>query len=589
MQSGFLPLFCLWTLISTLISCIHLSRNGIVYISEPISFCGSFKGVIRMICPQCGNDNPSKLKFCVKCGMNLENPSEVNYEQVDMGGYHAEEDSDSGKFSLGSGTFTISDNAQVSNMSSDLYTAEELNDDDEEFDFSSFDEPFIPKLDTDRLSLPGASSMRPAAGAPQVGGMPQQNMTGAPQMGGMPQQNMAGAPQMGGMPQQNMAGAPQMSGMPQQNMAGAPQMGGMPQQNGMPFYGQPMMYPQPQIVGYDQNGMPVYGQPMMYPQPQIVGYDQNGMPVYGQPMMYPQPQIVGYDQNGMPIYGQPAMYAQPQIVGYDQNGMPIYGQPAMYAQPAMPPQPDPMSHMGGMPQQPAAGVPQMGGVPQMSGIPQMNSIPQMGGIPPYGAAQQSPQQKDSGRVDVPDDFWKFFDGGKSHNPEKDSDNDFFGRTGNEFTDASARKKSANKHYMSDTPLVDADKLSPNTSSKYNSLLMRKTDVVNADDLEAHDDTKKQDIMGVTREVDAERLNSYEHFKSRISMGDAGEADAEDLEAYVPEHQEAIMSQNIDAVEALPKKKTTYNDEIDSIELPEHMQARKTTAVETPEIPGLPEM
>ncbi len=556
-----------------------------------------------MICPQCGNDNPSKLKFCVKCGMNLENPSEVNYEQVDMGGYHAEEDSDSGKFSLGSGTFTISDNAQVSNMSSDLYTAEELNDDEEEFDFSSFDEPFIPKLDTDRLSLPGASSMRPAAGAPQMGGMPQQNMTGAPQMGGMPQQNMAGAPQMGGMPQQNMAGAPQMSGMPQQNMAGAPQMGGMPQQNmagapqmggmpqqnGMPFYGQPMMYPQPQIVGYDQNGMPVYGQPAMYPQPQIVGYDQNGMPVYGQPMMYPQPQIVGYDQNGMPIYGQPAMYPQPQIVGYDQNGMPIYGQPAMYAQPAMPTQPDPMAHMGGMPQQPAAGVPQMGGVPQMSGIPQMNSIPQMGGIPPYGAAQQSPQQKDSGRVDVPDDFWKFFDGGKSHNPEKDSDNDFFGRTGNEFTDASARKKSANKHYMSDTPLVDADKLSPNTSSKYNSLLMRKTDVVNADDLEAHDDTKKQDIMGVTREVDAERLNSYEHFKSRISMGDAGEADAEDLEAYVPEHQEAIMSQNIDAVEALPKKKTTYNDEIDSIELPEHMQARKTTAVETPEIPGLPEM
>ncbi len=542
-----------------------------------------------MICPQCGNDNPSKLKFCVKCGMNLENPSEVNYEQVDMGGYHAEEDSDSGKFSLGSGTFTISDNAQVSNMSSDLYTAEELNDDDEEFDFSSFDEPFIPKLDTDRLSLPGASSMRPAAGAPQVGGMPQQNMAGAPQMGGMPQQNMTGAPQMGGMPQQNIAGAPQMGGMPQQNMTGAPQMGGMPQQNGMPFYGQPMMYPQPQIVGYDQNGMPVYGQPAMYPQPQIVGYDQNGMPVYGQPMMYPQPQIVGYDQNGMPIYGQPAMYAQPQIVGYDQNGMPVYGQPAMYAQPAMPPQPDPMSHMGGMPQQPAAGVPQMGGVPQMSGIPQMNSIPQMGGIPPYGAAQQSPQQKDSGRVDVPDDFWKFFDGGKSHSPEKDSDNDFFGRTGNEFTDASARKKSANKHYMSDTPLVDADKLSPNTSSKYNSLLMRKTDVVNADDLEAHDDTKKQDIMGVTREVDAELLNSYEHFKSRISMGDAGEADAEDLEAYVPEHQEAIMSQNIDAVEALPKKKTTYNDEIDSIELPEHMQARKTTAVETPEIPGLPKM
>ena len=40
-----------------------------------------------MICPQCGNENPPKLKFCVNCGMNLENPQEVNYEQVDMGGY----------------------------------------------------------------------------------------------------------------------------------------------------------------------------------------------------------------------------------------------------------------------------------------------------------------------------------------------------------------------------------------------------------------------------------------------------------------------------------------------------------------------
>ena len=506
-----------------------------------------------MICPQCGNDNPSKLKFCVKCGMNLENPSEVNYEQVDMGGYHAEEDSDSGKFSFGSGTFTISDNAQVSNMSSDLYTAEELNDDEEEFDFSSLDEPFIPKLDTDRLSLPGAASSRPTAAPPQMGGMPQQPMAGVPQMGGMPQQPMAGVPQMGGMPQQQgMAGVPQMGGMPQQPMAGVPQMGGMPQQQGMA--GVPQM-----------GGMP----------------QQNGMPAYGQPMMYAQPQIVGYDQNGMPVYGQPAMFAQPQIMGYDQNGMPVYGQPAMYGQPAAaPPQ------MGGMPQQSMAGVPQMGGMPQMAGVPQM------GGIPPYGTAQQnpqSPQKKDDSRVDVPDDFWKFFDGGKSRNPEKDAENDFFGRTSMDAPDAAARRKAANKQYMSDTPLVDADKLAPNTASKYNSLLMRKTEIVNADDLEAHDDTKKQDIMNVTREVDADLLNAYEHHKSRISMGEAGEADADDLEAYVPEHQEAIMSQNITAVDALPKKQTTYNDEIDSIELPEHMQARKTVSEETPEIPGLPEV
>ena len=421
-----------------------------------------------MFCPQCGNDNPSKLKFCVKCGMNLENPSEVNYEQVDMGGYHTEDDPNSGKFSFGSGTFTISDNVPASNMSSDLYTADELNDDGEEFDFSSFDEPYIPKLDADRVSLPNTAA-------------------------------------------------------PQQPMAGIPPMGGVPQ----------------------QNGMPVYGQPMMYPQPQIIGYDQNGMPIYGQPMMYTQPQFVGYDQNGMPVYTQPA---------------PI-------------PQPDPMAMQG---------IPQMGGIPQP-----MTGVPQMGGIP--APTPQPVQKKDPDRVDVPDDFWEFFDGGKSRNPDKDNEDDFFGRSALDSAEALTKKKTGTKHYMRDTPLVDADKLMPNTASKYNSLLMRKTDIVNAEDLEAHADTKKQDIMAVTREVDAAQLNSYEHYKSRISMGEAGEADADSLEAYVPEHQEAIMSQNIDAVEALPKKKTTYNDEIDAIELPEYMQARKTAADNTPEIPDLPEI
>ena len=50
-----------------------------------------------------------------------------------------------------------------------------------------------------------------------------------------------------------------------------------------------------------------------------------------------------------------------------------------------------------------------------------------------------------------------------------------------------------------------------------------------------------------------------------------------------------MSQNVEAVEALPKKKSTYNDEIDAIELPDYMQARKTVKDDEPEIPGLPEI
>jgi hypothetical protein len=48
-----------------------------------------------------------------------------------------------------------------------------------------------------------------------------------------------------------------------------------------------------------------------------------------------------------------------------------------------------------------------------------------------------------------------------------------------------------------------------------------------------------------------------------------------------------MAQADHAVEALPKKVKTYNDEIDAIELPEEMQAKKTK--NTVEIPGLPEI
>ena len=468
-----------------------------------------------MICPQCGNENPPKLKFCVNCGMNLENPQEVNYEQVDMGGYHTEEEPNAGGFKFGSGTFTISDKAPT-DSSSDLYTADELNSDEQEFDFSSFDEPFIPKLDTERVTLPHSAQPNPQ-------NAPMQGM-----YGGYPQP-MMNQPQMTGMPQMN--GMPQMS-----QVGGIPQSGAQPQMNGA----------QPQIIGYDQNGMPIYGQ--------------------AQPMMYAQPQIIGYDQNGMPIYGQaqPIMYAQPQIL--NENGEPV---PAPY--------PQPMPYGGIAPVQPA-------------------------GMPPYGAPAPQPQQpqqpqQDKERVDVPDDFWEFFDGGKSTKHAEDTMDDFFGKHSNDMGGVSANgdmgrlKKFEKKRvdYMGDTPLVDASKLIPNTANKFNKMYMRKTDSVNAEDLEAKVQTKTQDIMRVTKEVDANKLNSYEHIKSRVTMNAAGEANADDLEAYVHEHKEAIMSQNVEAVEALPKKKSTYNDEIDAIELPDYMQARKTVKDDEPEIPGLPEI
>lgn len=185
-----------------------------------------------MICTACGTDNEKGFKFCVKCGSNLDDPQEVNYEQVDMGGYHTEEEFSSDKrgFTVGSGTFTISDRTTASSTS-DIYTADELNESEEEFDFSDYDEPFIPRLDTDRLNLPKAGS-EPL--------QPQQPNYNQPlnQMGGIPNQPQMGAPVMGGMPQQQM-GAPVMGGMPQQQgaMGANPYMGG-----------QPMMYGQPPII-----------------------------------------------------------------------------------------------------------------------------------------------------------------------------------------------------------------------------------------------------------------------------------------------------------------------------------------------------
>ena len=45
-----------------------------------------------MICSACGTENENGFKFCVKCGSNMENPSEVNYEAVDRGHYHSEDE-----------------------------------------------------------------------------------------------------------------------------------------------------------------------------------------------------------------------------------------------------------------------------------------------------------------------------------------------------------------------------------------------------------------------------------------------------------------------------------------------------------------
>ena len=535
-----------------------------------------------MVCHSCGTNNERGFKFCVKCGSSLENPQEVNYEQVDMGGYHTEEEFSDNKsgFTFGAGTFVIRDLAP-SNAASDIYTADELNDTDEEFDFSMYDEPYIPKLDTARVSMPNRQ-INNNRSMPQMNmqGMQNGQMNANRNMQNMPNMNMQGVQNgqmnanrnMQNMPNMNMQGMQNgqmnanrnMQNMPGMNMQGMQNgqmnanrnMQNMPYMNMQGVQNQQMMYSQPQVMGYDPSGMPIYGQPMMYNnQPHIIGYDRSGMPVYGQPMMYSQPQIIGYDQSGMPIYGQPMMYNnQPQIMGYDQSDMPIYGQPQNAA----------------------------------VNIPQVNAPPEPKKIEPE-------KKKNSG-----DDFWDFFDGGK---PKKhdDSADDFFGKSSHSVTDMGdlsadgldfsklKRNEKKKTDYMGDTPLVDASKLKQNDANKLNKFYMRQTEQVDASNLQANKHEKKQDIMGVTKEVDVSRLASAERYKTNIKMYTTADVNADDLAAYVPEHKKALMAEADHAVEAMPKRKEAYVDELDLIELPDYMQAKKTVKEDKAEIPSLPEV
>ncbi|MDE6520294.1 MAG: zinc ribbon domain-containing protein [Ruminococcus sp.] len=356
-------------------------------------------------------------------------------------------------------------------------------------------EPFIPRLDPDRVSMP------------QVGSMP------------LP-------------PQQNF------------NMPPPP-----------PMYNQ---YAQPQIIGYDPNGMPIYAPPPMYnqyAQPQIIGYDPNGMPIYVPPPVYnqyAQPQIIGYDPNGMPIYAPLPMYnqyAQPQIIGYDPNGMPP---------PPAPQQLQQNNHA--MPEIPSLSLPEL------------------------------PEAPENDKVDVSDDFWSFFDGGESpKNKDFQPADDFFGKS---ELNADSVKKSNKKQntYMNDLPVVDAEKLEKHDPAKFSRMYMKNTDDVNSNDLKAGVRRKSDNAtMGATKKVDAGRLSVKLKIKSRIAMNSAKEANADDLETYVPKHKEALMPQADKAVEAMPKRINPYESELDAIELPEYMKAKKKKREEIAEIPSLPKV
>lgn len=564
-----------------------------------------------MMCPACGADNPQGADFCAKCKRNLNLLREASIEKVDLGGYHSEDEyssSDSG-FKIGTGTFTINERQTAGN--NDFFSSGGNN---KEFEQNSFEEPFIPKLDAGRVSLPSAPDSRRHGAMSLMGNMPDDMNGGLPpvrSLNGMP--SMRNTMQDSGMNNMQSAGNIQnndMNGLPPvRSLNGMPNsmndsrqnfgMGGMrnPDMGNMRNSDSGGNERQMNKNNGTQYTPPMYGNQQMMYQPQLIGYDRNGMPIYSQPpqVMY-QPQFIGYDQNGMPMYSQPPqMMYQPQFLGYDQNGMPVYGQPAQQPRQSVQSQQF-QSRQQNRPQQ---DMPRSDMVQPEMLQPEKNKRSDSASA--YNRYQTS---KDSANRPVvekdKEDFWEFFDGGKSKHKEKQpSADDFFGKQhGGDMGDVSAsnldisrlkkheRKKNS---YMSDTPLVDADKLAKNESSKFNKFFMRQTDVVNANDLEEKKQTRNQDIMGVTADVDISALSVNERYKSRIKMSGAGEANPDDLETFVREHKTALMAEADHAVEALPKKKPAYIDELDAIELPEYMQAKKTVKNDTPEIPSLPEL
>ncbi|MCI1268860.1 MAG: hypothetical protein LKG21_03050 [Ruminococcus sp.] len=592
-----------------------------------------------MICPKCGAENKTKFKFCVVCGSNLEDPSKVNIEQIDRGGYKSEEDyaSSNQNFTIGSGTFTISDNAPTT--ASNMFTADELN----ESIYDEPDEPFIPTLDPDKLSVPqqGLQNSQRQFNS-QLQGQPatQQNMAINPQ------QMYAQSPMFRNpyMPQGQINPQPMQPNMPQGQINPQPMQPNMPQGQINPQSMQPNM-PQGQINPQSmQPNMPqgqINSQPMQpnMPQGQINPQQMPYMqpPIYGQPMM--QPQFIGYDYNGMPVYAQQPIM-QPQLIGYDYNGMPVYGIPQMmniYQQPSAE-QPNATPNPAGVtPVQPVQ--PQMYGQPQFVQNPQfVQPVPVQGGAVGGAVNMQNTAQNFQGiaaspmpnAMGMPQPIAQTpaaqplnpnpqtvkqtpqnplpatpetasAQGDASKAKDDDDDNDFFSKPksrNHDMNEVSAsnldvsalekhQEKKANK-YMKAAPQADANELAPNMASELNKKYMNATDVVDASKLQENVTEKSKVKMKVTDQENADELEQFVKKAPNVIMSKSDSANPEELETYEHEHVEAIMGTADHAVEALPKKKV-YIDEIDAIELPEHMQAKKKVKNDPPVIPTLPEL
>jgi len=487
------------------------------------------KGVVCVICPSCGAKVDSGFSFCVKCGSRLDAAQEPDYGKADMGGYHSEEEFPEGRggFTMSTGTFVIKDRPS-SDSASDIYSADELNDSDEVFDFSMYD------------SSPEEGSTGNAGRMPEPSPAPAQ------------QYDRYAAP----------AGQYASQGMQQPAYPGA-------QYQQQP-YGQNPQYPgaqpfpgavQPQLIGYDQNGMPVYSQPqMMYGQPQFIGYDQNGMPVYSQPqMMYGQPQFIGYDQNGTPLYSQPQMaYQQPQFIGYDQNGMPVYSQTMPAGTPMQryaPPQEQTQQQ-----EQPA---PESSEEDFWAFFDEGKDTKSTREAADFFGRTDHPELQDTGRRPSSD---------LGVRPPEKKGGHYMSDT--PMVDASdlapndAHKY--NRQYMRKTEMVDATDMQQAASGRRKREYMAATEEVDADKLAANERYRSRITMHAAGTADPDQL--------RPVSPDSGRTP----------YRSEMMREASRPVDAMPKKKK-YVDPTDLVELPEHMKAKKTVKEDKVEIPDLPKV
>lgn len=392
------------------------------------NFLVNKRSVIKVICPNCGENNDSKFTFCVKCGTTLKGGAKTQqkgfFAKGSSGVSRADEyaatqrqqaapqrkpapaapqqpKAPSSQVRMKPQTAQTSapqrPAQQMQNPQAAQNRAQNMNPNMQQMPNMAqpqMVQPNMPQMQgmaQPQMAQPNMTMQNPAMPPnmqqmqnPAMQQMPNMNMPNPamqqmpnmaqPQMAqpNMTMQNPAMQPNMPQGMNPNMAQNPQDPAMQQMGMQN-PQMGMMnPQMQGMNMMG--MMNPQmgmmpPQFMGYDQNGTPIYMQMV----PQMMGYDAYGNPMYTMvPMQtYGMPQMM---QGMQPMQGM----MNPQM-GMMQPNMPQGMNPAMNPgmQPNMPQAVNP--NMPAMPQQPAVQQPSMPQPPQppVQGTMQVSSFEDM--------------------------------------------------------------------------------------------------------------------------------------------------------------------------------------------------------------------